>query len=50
LLVGEVEKPAPVCPFRVSGVDPDGRARCRVPPALVGFSLLFEAFASLRSR
>jgi len=49
-LVGEVGKPVPVCPFRVSGVGPDDGARCRDPPTLMGLNRLIEAFTGLRSR
>jgi hypothetical protein len=44
--VGEVEKPIPVRPFKVSGVGPDGVARFRATPTLMGLNLPFEAFAS----
>jgi hypothetical protein len=50
LLVGEVEKPDPVCPFRVSGVDPEDEARYRAPSTLMESDVFFEAFANLRSR
>jgi hypothetical protein len=49
-LVGEVEKPDPVCPFRVSGVDPEDEARYRAPSTLMESDVFFEAFANLRSR
>jgi hypothetical protein len=47
---GEVEKPDPVCPFRVSGVDPEDEARYRAPSTLMESDVFFEAFANLRSR
>jgi hypothetical protein len=40
----------PVCPSRVSGVDPDGEVRFRNSPTLMGLGRLFEAFADPRSR
>jgi hypothetical protein len=47
--VGEVEKPDPVRPSRVSGVG-SAEGASRHPPTLMGLTRPFEAFTDLRSR